>query len=319
MKKIIITIVVVVVLILAAYFVSQGGFNSNNYEKTGDDAGAMMDDSKNSDSDKDSDKIGEDMDDSEKTTEAKTVIGKTVDGNDITAYNYGNLNSDVETKILFVGGVHGGYSWNTALLAYQTMDYLAENPEEIPANIQVTVIPVLNPDGLNEITGTDGEFSASDVSGTEGEKVASRFNSNDVDLNRNFDCDWQSVSKWKTQDVSGGTAAFSEPEAVAFKNYVAANNPDLVIGWYSAAGGVFASACHDDVLAKTTEITKLYADASGYKAYEDFDFYTVTGDMMNWLAKENTPAISVLLSTHESTDWSQNLKGLKAILNKYAQ
>ena len=53
-----------------------------------------------------------------------TVIGKSVEGRDITAYHYGNGDED----ILFVGGVHGGYSWNTTLVAYETMDYLKANP-----------------------------------------------------------------------------------------------------------------------------------------------------------------------------------------------
>jgi hypothetical protein len=34
------------------------------------------------------------------------------------------------------------------------MDYLEANPTEIPLNLKVTVIPLLNPDGFYIVTGT---------------------------------------------------------------------------------------------------------------------------------------------------------------------
>jgi murein tripeptide amidase MpaA len=68
--------------------------------------------------------------------------------NPITAYHYGTG----DKEILFVGGIHGGYEWNTALVAYQLMDYLKANPNVIPKNVKVTVIPVLNPDGLIKLS-----------------------------------------------------------------------------------------------------------------------------------------------------------------------
>ncbi|MDP6771989.1 MAG: hypothetical protein QF704_14905, partial [Anaerolineales bacterium] len=102
-------------------------------------------------------------------------------------------------------------------------------------------------------------------------------------------------------------------------NYVETNNPDAVVVFYSAAGGVFSSNCHNGVPDKTLEITNLYADASGYKAYEDFNFYEITGDMVNWLAKENVPAISVLLTTHEVIEWDKNKAGIEALLGHFTE
>ncbi|MBU2103820.1 hypothetical protein KKD95_02295, partial [Patescibacteria group bacterium] len=88
-----------------------------------------------------------------------TVIGKSVEGRDITAYHYGTG----EDELLFVGGIHGGYEWNTSLVAYELIDYLTEHPEAIPANESVTVIPTLNPDGLEKGIGVEGRFTAADV------------------------------------------------------------------------------------------------------------------------------------------------------------
>lgn len=245
----------------------------------------------------------------------KTVIGQSAGGKDITAYHFG----EGETEILFIGGIHGGYEWNTALVAYETMDYLKANPTMVPANVTVTVIPVMNPDGLEKVVGTSDRFVASDVSKDQAVVVSGRFNANDVDLNRNFDCDWKAVGKWQNKDVSGGTSAFSEPEAIAVKNYVETNTPSAVIVWYSAAGGVFASSCHNGVSTSTASLTKTFAQASGYKAYQDFNFYEITGDMVNWLAKKEIPAISVLLTNHTDTEWAKNLAGIKAVLASYAE
>mgnify|MGYP001574883039 FL=1 len=103
------------------------------------------------------------------------------------------------------------------------------------------------------------------------------------------------------------------------KNYVETNKPRAVVVWYSSAGGVFASSCHNGVSAETNTLTKKFADASGYPGYQSFNFYEITGDMVNWLAKENIPAISVLLTNHTDTEWAKNQKGVEALLTYYAR
>lgn len=246
---------------------------------------------------------------------AETVIGKSVDGNDIIAYHYGTG----DKELLFVSGIHGGYEWNTILLAYQLMDYLKANPTSIPSNLKVTVIPVLNPDGLNRVVGTTGRFTQDAVSSSTDTVASGRFNGNTVDLNRNFDCDWQASAVWQNKTVSGGTSAFSEPESQAIKNYVETNTPVAVVAWYSAAGGVYSSSCHNGVSSETSALTKAFSKASGYPAYEDFNFYEITGDMINWLAKNNIPAISVLLTDHTNTEFAKNQKGIQALFTYYSK
>lgn len=245
----------------------------------------------------------------------ETILGKSVEGRNITAYHYGNG----DTEVLFVGGIHGGYSWNTVLVAYKLMDYLEVNPSVIPSNIKVTVIPLMNPDGLYKVTSTEGRFTQADVSTSQTTLVSGRFNANKVDLSRNFDCDWKSVGVWQTKPVSGGNKIFSEPESQIIRDYVKANKLAAAVVWYSAAGGVYASSCNGFVSPQTSMLTKTFADASGYPAYENFDFYETNGDMVNWLAKEKIPAISVLLSNHQDIEWDKNQKGAEAILKLYAK
>jgi len=244
----------------------------------------------------------------------KTTLGKSVEGKNIVAYQYGTG----DTELLFVGGIHGGYSWNTSAVAYDLMEYIEDNEGVISDDIQVTIIPALNPDGLSDVAPDyESGVETSDITASQDEKVAARFNANDVDLNRNFDCEWQTNAKWQNRDVSGGDSAFSEPESRAVRDYVTKNKPDAVVVWYSAGGGVFSSNCRGGVLPETSKITDLYAKATGYKAYDSFDFYATTGDMVNWLAKEGIPAVSVLLTTHNSPETSKNIEGFKALLNYY--
>jgi hypothetical protein len=202
-------------------------------------------------------------------------------------------------ELLVVGGIHGSYSANTAQVANETIEWLKANPSAIPANVSVTVIPSVNPDGAA--------------------KPGMRFNTNTVDLNRNFDCDWKAEGVWQNKKVSGGTAAFSEPESKSVQNYVETYKPTAAVVFYSAAGGVYASACGGEVSTATLSLLSTYAQASGYTAHDSFDAYTVTGDMVNWLAKLNIPAISVLLTNHTDTEWTKNEAGLKAVLQSLAK
>ena len=241
------------------------------------------------------------------------VIGRSAGGRDIKAYNFGTG----PDTVLFVGGIHGGYAFNTSLLAYELIDYLESNPTLIPETITVSVVPILNPDGIERATGNSGRFTAAAVTTNDNVRVASRFNANEVDLNRNFDCQWQREGTWQDRTVSGGNAAFSEPEAQAIQGFVQTHRPVAVVAWYAAAGEVFASACGSDaVLPQTTALSELYATASGYTAQPTFEYYTITGDMMDWLARNQIPAISVLLSDRENTEWSRNRPAIEALLNE---
>lgn len=295
MKKVIILLVAIIIFLvgLMTYFLLNRGETKMEDE--------MMDENSESEMMATS---TEEMDDSVKE------IGRSSKDNPIMAYSYG----EGDKEVIFVGGIHGGYSWNTSLVSYELMDYLEKNKESLPSNVKVTVIPALNPDGLSLVAGTSSMFLASAVDTELAKKIDGRLNGNGVDLNRNFDCDWQSEGTWQSRTVSGGAEAFSEPEAAAFRDYVAANKPAAVVVWYASAGGVFASSCHNDVLSETKELTNLYAKESGYRAFEEFDFYEITGDMVNWLAKENIPAISVLLTNHTDTEWTKNRAGIDATI-----
>ncbi|MDO8590235.1 MAG: M14 family zinc carboxypeptidase [bacterium] len=241
------------------------------------------------------------------------VIGQSVEGRKIESYTYG----DGDKYVLFVGGIHGGYEWNSVLLAYQFIDYLAANPTTVPPNLTIAVIPSANPDGVYRVVSKEGRFTSTDVS-TDKETLASgRFNAHKVDLNRNFDCNWKPTSLWREKTVSAGSEPFSEPEAMALRTFVLENKPDAVIFWHSQSNAVYASECQSGILPETLDIMNAYSRASGYQAVKSFDSYDVTGDSEGWLASIGIPSITVELKDHENIEWEKNLAGIKAILGYY--
>ncbi|MCK5059680.1 MAG: hypothetical protein KAR00_00855 [Candidatus Pacebacteria bacterium] len=243
----------------------------------------------------------------------REIIGASVEGRFIEAYTFG----EGDTQLLFVGGIHGGYEWNSVLLAYHFIDYLKENPDIIPENLTVSVIPSANPDGVYKVVGLEGRFAVADVPDTTETIGLGRFNARDVDLNRNFDCKWKPESMWRGNVVSAGERPFSEPEAQAIRDFVLAHNLKAVIFWHSQSNAVYASECEDGILPETRAIMNLYSKASGYPAVDSFDFYEITGDAEGWLASINISAITVELSTHKTIEWEQNLAGIKALFEYY--
>ena len=238
------------------------------------------------------------------------VIGTSVEGREIREYSYGFG----PKRLLFVGGMHGGYEWNSILLAYQLIDYLDAHNDIVPTGFLITVIPNLNPDGIYKIIGKGGRFAIADVP-TLKDSSPGRFNAHGVDLNRNFDCKWTPTGTWRTQTVSAGIAPFSEPETRALRDYILKNKPTAAVFWHSQANAVYASECTHGILPETVRIMNAYASAAGYPAVKSFSAYEVHGDAEGWLASINIPAITVELKTHESVEWNRNLLGIKALLS----
>ena len=265
-----------------------------------------------------SEEEGEDETDTEDTDAARPaqqVIGSSAGGHDITVHHFGNG----DETVLFVGGIHGGYSYNSSLVTYELIEYLEANPAVVPDNLTIAVIPQLNADGFAATVGAPGVFTASAMPTPLDARIPSRFNDNDVDLNRNFACNWQAEATWRDQTVSAGSSAFSETETQAIRDYADTYNIRAAVAYFSAEGGVYGSTCDGNTPAMTSDLVDTYASASGYPGAAEFDAYTITGDMMDWFASQNVPAISILLSNHTNTEWEQNRAGIETILNHLDQ
>ncbi len=248
------------------------------------------------------------------TAPVQKIIGTSVEGRVIESYTYGTG----DTPVLFVGGVHGGYEWNSIALAYEFIAEIEQGLFTIPPKTKVVIIPNLNPDGLFLATGLEGKFTVNDVPENDAHQTGNgRFNAHRVDLNRNFDCKWQPESTWRSQVVKAGTSAFSEPEAVALRDTVLALNPAAVVFWHSQANTVYGSECLEGVLPGTLALMNAYAKAADYNSLASFTAYPVSGDAEGWLASLGIPAVTVELETRTSTEWSRNRAGILATLKLF--
>jgi predicted deacylase len=235
-------------------------------------------------------------------------VGESVEGRPIELYRAGTGT----TTTLFVGGIHGGYEWNSVLLAYRFIDAVETGEFPIPNNHQILVIPVLNPDGLALVVGTSTRFSSVGLPTTR--VAAGRFNARGVDLNRNFDCRWQPTSTWRGQTVSAGTAPASEPEAATLIRVVEREQPVAVVFWHSQANAVYGAECGDGLSLRAADLVRAYAAAARYTAVPLFDAYPVSGDAEGWLARLGIPALTVELETTTDPEWDRNRAGIEALL-----
>ncbi|MBN1250108.1 MAG: hypothetical protein JXC32_20760, partial [Anaerolineae bacterium] len=122
------------------------------------------------------------------------------------------LGTGLSARIV-IGGIHGGYEWNTVELVSETLATYQANASLIPANVAFYVVPCANPDGY--AAGTDAEVA--------------RMNGNLVDLNRNWDYQWQPVATHGTRPVSGGSGPFSEPETDSLRRFIEERGIEAVI------------------------------------------------------------------------------------------
>lgn len=240
------------------------------------------------------------------------VLGYSVLERPIALYTFG---SGPQT-LIFVGGIHGGYEWNTTVLAYEFIDYFRGEPTAVPETVTVHIIPAANPDGIFAVTGKTGPISEADISAAD--LFAARFNANGVDLNRNWDCEWTGTAVWWDEIITGGTAPYSEVENQILLAFIKSQEATLrgVIFWHSSAFLVAPGQCGDSPHHPSQAIAQTYAQAAGYPV-GSFSAYPVTGDASDALVRLDIPSFAVELSSHEALDWNRNRAGVLALLALY--
>lgn len=219
------------------------------------------------------------------------IFGQSAGGRDLIAYRYGSGSY----TIMLVGGIHAGFESNTIDLMFEIQQHFQNNPATIEPDVTFILIPVLNPDGQQE-----------------GRILAGRFNGNNVDLNRNWDCDWSPDAVFNQRVVDAGSEAFSEPETRALGSLIQRVNPASVIFYHSAANGVFAGNCGDNE-ADSDELAAIYGTSSGYPYGSDFDSYPVTGTAPGWVDSTGIPALDVELASATVNEVERNLRALMAV------
>lgn len=245
----------------------------------------------------------------------REVIGRSVEGREITVELVGSGPVDV----LVVGGIHGGYEHNSIVLARRLLEHYRQGSGQLPQRFTLHIIDNMNPDGLHRVTGgapiNEFDFRAADT-------VPGRFNARWVDLNRNWDGDWEPTSYWGRREVNAGSAPFSEPETRALRDYVESTDPVLSVFFQSAAAGLWYSGAEDG-WTPARRLAEVYAAASGYRLPDPeanggtdgpVD-YEITGSADDYFHEIGHPNLTVELTNHYDIDWEQNLAGFEALLS----
>jgi hypothetical protein len=228
-----------------------------------------------------------------------SVIGTSQQGLPLTMFELGNG----PRHVLIIGGQHGGPEANTVELVNALLEYFDANPQELPQQIELDILPLANPDGLS---------------------AGSRQFADGVDPDRNWGGhDW-ATDAYDSNAVFrrglGGPEPFSEPETQALANWVLANQPTFIVNYHSAGGFMFGGR---DGLGG--ELSSIYAQTSGYSwpqpgvnGQRSPLPYSATGSMNVWLRESGINAILVELSTPRSVEIERNLAALKAVLQDLA-
>lgn len=220
------------------------------------------------------------------------TIGYSVQGRPINAYYFGSGSATV----LYTGAIHGN-ELSSKYTMERWINELEVKAREIPADRQIVVVPIVNPDGIVR---------------------ASRNNANKVNLNRNFPTyNWSSntvVSGGGVEAGAGGPVALSEPESRVLASFTLKLQPRFVVTHHSKG-----SLVNSNDVGTSIELGKQYAQLAGYRYISNaattatFGF-EMTGTYEDWLLERGTPAILIELNTDTGIHFTQNRAAMWAML-----
>lgn len=237
------------------------------------------------------------------------VIGKSLCGRKIKGLQIGNE----ERMVLFTCAFHG-MEWLTSLVVLRFLDTLSGliyNREDICGiNIfkcledrGLYVIPCVNPDGV-EIS-LKGSTSAKDfqsvVEGASGGKTFDwQANARGVDINHNFDANWEKLHKLeKLNKIScpaktryGGKYPESEPETRAITKLCRSKNFDYAIAFHSQGEEIYWK--YGDKIPNGSEtLARIFALTSEY-VLSSPEGLAQGGGFKDWFITEfNKPAFTI--------------------------
>lgn len=154
-----------------------------------------------------------------------TLLGQSVEGRPILGRQF-EASSEEAIRVLFLGGIHGD-ELSSVSITYIWMDTLRQYHS---GTFDWWVVPVVNPDGLLR----------KDASGWQ----SSRWNANEVDLNRNFlpsddeflDGQYRQSQKQARPRYYPGPEAVSEPESKLVDQMILSYQPDIIFSVHAPHG-----------------------------------------------------------------------------------
>ena len=164
-------------------------------------------------------------------TELTTSIGTSVQGRAIDVIHRVDIpgarlavDDPNRVVVLVVGVIHGDEQAGLEVIE----ELRAMLPSEIPANVDLWLLPTINPDGV---------------------APNQRHNANQVDLNRNFPYKWGMIAEPGNWEYSGPSAA-SEPETQAMVDFVTYLRPDMTVWFHQDEFSIAPSTGSDGPLRR---------------------------------------------------------------------
>lgn len=223
------------------------------------------------------------------------IIGRTVEGRPLEVVRFGTG----KKERMIIAGIHGGDEVNTIRLADELIAYVRRRPGLVPPGYTLYILRALNPDGEARDHSPKG-----------------RYNSNGVDLNRNFDTNWKSV--WRSNGCSSdpgtaGSGPGSEPETKALKAFLAERHVEALISYHSAGLGVFPSG--DPPQPGSVRLAEGIAAISNYVYPPIKTGCEYTGTLVDWAADHGVAAaVDLELNTLSETEFDANRKILELLM-----
>ena len=214
-------------------------------------------------------------------------IGRSVLGKNISVIKFGNG----PKEIFYNAGIHAN-EWITVPLLMKFLENLSKsyvnnlnifgiNARELFANVSLYIVPMVNPDGIDLVTGLLSENS---WAYNNAKRIANNFpdipfpsgwkaNIEAIDLNLQFPAGWEQAREIKYAQGFNqpaprdfvGYGPLTAPEAVALYTFTLRHNFSLMIT-YHTQGRVIYYQYQDQTPPGSQELANRFAELSGYSA-----------------------------------------------------
>ena len=224
------------------------------------------------------------------------IIGKSHLKEDIYA-----INKIFDKKLkwaIISGGIHAREHLTCDLICL----FLKKIKNIKKSNYNISFIPLINPDGadlcLNGIKNINKKNIKKILKINNNNYDFSLFKANarGVDLNNNFDANFEKKYSSKNSPASQGyygKKPFSEPEAKALKKWTEKLSPFLTLSYHLKGEEIYFDFFQDEQqLKRDFEIAKVFADSTGYKIKSTQEISS--GGYKDWcVQKLKIPALTI--------------------------
>ena len=209
-------------------------------------------------------------------------LGRSVQGRDLAVSTIGYPGG---THVVVIGSIQGDQA-TTRDLIQDLIRYYQQNTQQVPLSVQYHFVPTINPDG-----------NANN----------SRYNANNVDLNRNWDSsDWTSKAAVpgypNGKSGAGGSHPFSEPETRALRDFLLqfpSSEPVRVVLYHASVrrtkGEVYPGG------NRSLDISETYAEATDYDIEHAWAEYVTSGEVVTWCDENGILAVDVVIPASQSS------------------